>query len=216
MKRQSANQRATWLIERFKDQLPTHDFEHFPARHQFRKSNSKGFQNIIYSVTNYEELSIADVFIGLRNDAIEQIARPFLQGANQHLHDLNTIVASIRSFLPESPNRFKICTPKDAQNIVNQSITFLDQNGFALLEQLNSLGNLSTLLNDLKQKELNWAANPYNRAVRALIAARLTFHKDFDLLAQYYLDDLDRRYTIPKHLDRFKELVIFLENYSVN
>ena len=129
---------------------------------------------------------------------------------------MNTIVTSLRSFLPNTPNRFKIHTPKDALQVVNLSTNFLGQNGFVLLERLNPLANLNILLNDLHQKELKWSANPYNRAVRALIAARLTFHKDFDLLAQYYLDDLDRRYTIPKHLNRFKKLIVFLENYSVN
>ncbi|MEM6700665.1 MAG: hypothetical protein AAF599_19830, partial [Bacteroidota bacterium] len=135
---------------------------------------------------------------------------------NQHVKDLNTIVASIRSFLPNIPNRFKLYTPKDAQNTVNQSIDFLNNNGFGLLEKLHTLTHLNALLNDLNQKDLKWSANPYNRAVRALIAARLTFHPDFERLAQYYLDDLDQRYTIPKHLNRFKELVVFLENYSVN
>ena len=71
---QSTNQRATWLIERFRDELPNYDFEYIPARHQFRKRSPNGFQNVIYSVTDYEDLSIADVFIGVRNNAIEQLA----------------------------------------------------------------------------------------------------------------------------------------------
>ncbi|MEM8525260.1 MAG: hypothetical protein AAGG68_11475 [Bacteroidota bacterium] len=209
-------QRTNWLIERFEDQLLERNFEHLPERSQFRKTHLNGFQNMIYNVTDYDDLSIVDVFVGLRNDAIEQLAIPFLQGANRHINDLNTIVTSIRHFLPESPNRFKVYSPKDAQVVVNQSIDFLQQHGFAVLEKLQNLNNLNALLNDLTQKELKWCANPYNRAVRALIAARLAFHPDFELLAQYYLDDLDRRYTIPKHLNRFKELVVFLESYSVN
>ncbi|MEO1256907.1 MAG: hypothetical protein AAFY41_18760, partial [Bacteroidota bacterium] len=131
--------RAIWLIERFKDELPIHGFEHIAARHQFRKTTSSGFQNIIYSITDYDDLSIADIFIGVRNDAIEQLAQPFLQGANQHINDLNTIVSSVRSFLPDSPNRFKMYNPKDAQSIVYQSIDFLNQNGFVLLNQLDQL-----------------------------------------------------------------------------
>ncbi|MEM9886449.1 MAG: hypothetical protein AAF849_11210 [Bacteroidota bacterium] len=212
----TTHQRASWLIQRLQDLFEQSDFQHVPSYNQFRKTTQNGFQNIIYSITNYDELSIADIFIGVRNEAVEQLVRPFVQGLGGFTQENNTIVTSIRNYQEEEIERFKIYTPKDTHFIVEQSSLFLNSFGFQLLDELDQIASLHEVLNDISQPKSKWSLNPFNRAIRGISAAQLAFYPNFDLLVQYYLDDLERRYTIPEQLSKYKQLAAFLRTYSAN
>ncbi|MEM9849281.1 MAG: hypothetical protein AAF847_15455 [Bacteroidota bacterium] len=209
-------QRATWLTERLQDALHATEFRHIPQRNQFRRITTDGFQNIIYSITNYDDLSVADIFIGVRHEAVEQLVQPFVQGVRGFTADNNTIVTSIRNYSKAEQTRFKIRSPKDADVVIEQSVIFLNEVGFRLLDQLDQITTLNEVLNDISHKKLKWSLNPFNRAIRAIAAAKLAFNPNFDLLLQYYLDDLEQRHTIPQHLSKYKQLAAFLQTYSVN
>ena len=147
------DQRDAWLIHRLQDVFVGTDFQYIPAHNQFRKTNANGFQNMIYSITNYEDLSIADVFIGVRNEAIERLVQPFVNNISGFAAHSNTIVTSIRNFQSTEQGRFKIYTPKDATLIIEQCTNFLNENGFELLEQLTQMTVLNEVLNDILKKD---------------------------------------------------------------
>lgn len=211
-----ADKRQYWVLERLKDAFSTTTFEHLPEYHQFRATFNGGFQNIIYSFSHYDDLSIVELFMGIRHDAIEQLAHPFTQGLQSFTNESNTVVASIKAYQEGGFERFKVTSPQTANDIVEQTTNFLTQEGFLLLDHLKVIQSVDQLLNDLSISKHLWSLNPFNRAVRGITAARLVFRPDFDFLIQHYKDDLERRYTIPEMMERYMQLAKFLETYSMN
>jgi hypothetical protein len=191
-------------------------FEHIPHYQQFRKETAFGFQNLLYSITHYEDENWVDIFIGIRHHIVESLAYPFTTGWIDFQPHSNTLISSIHHLQDQPYRKYKLASPKDAVEIVDAIHNYLLQEGLAQLSDLQNIKAIHQVLNKHPQDSCTWSLNYSNRALRGIVAAKLVFEPNFNQLVEQYLQGFETRATTSKALEQFKKLLQFLHTYTPN
>jgi len=97
-------------------------FGFFPDQKQDRKSTQNGFQNIIFSISEAQNVFWVEVNFGVRFEFIEQIAQQFLNNSFGYRPAANTLVISIGKFLEIKYFRYKVSNQEDFDKVINVNV----------------------------------------------------------------------------------------------
>lgn len=183
---------------------------------QFRKITATGFQNVIFTATVYEDETWLEVNFGGRNNQIEQIAQQFLGNTRDFWSDSNTLVVSIGKFNDAKYFQYKIITEPDLEDVCEIIKDFLVNTGFPFMNDADNLVAISNVLNAQPTQRCNYLYNQTHRVFKAVIAAKLTHHKNFLALTDIHRNTLTKIGATAEELMTYERMLSFLLYHSVN
>ncbi len=198
--------------------LSKQGFELLLAKQQFRKQGAHGFQNIIPTLSTYEQEqeTLVEFNLGVRLDIVEDLVNQFTQHLVDFQPDTNTLLTSMGRLLDKPFMRFKIKNESDVQQVAQNFMQFMEQQGFKSLNSFSKLPYLEQLTNQNPEQAHPYYYNNYHRCLKGLTLARLNQRIDFETLAKIYQQQLVRRNAPPVQQNNFKKLHHYLSHFSVN
>ncbi len=198
--------------------LSKQGFELLPAKQQFRKQGAHGFQNIIPTLSTYQQVqeTLVEFNLGVRLDIVEDLVNQFTQHLVDFQSDTNTLLTSMGRLLDKPFLRFKIKNEADIKQICEDFTQFMTQQGFKFLANISKLTYLEQLTNQNPEQVHPYFYNNYHRCLKGITLARLNHSDNFERLAQVYKQQLIRRNAPPVQQNNFKKLCNYLSTFSVN
>ncbi|MCS6967670.1 MAG: hypothetical protein RMJ44_00905 [Cytophagales bacterium] len=186
-----------------------------PELKQFRKITPTGFQNMILSFSGRNEIFL-EVNIGLRHNAVEEIAQQFLDNLPEFRKEANTLVVSIGKLSETKYFRYKIKCHDDIHQCSEQIMDFMQERGFRFLNTSGSLQALNKIFNDQPNLPVKYLYNQVHRCFKAIVVARMCAHPQFlDLLNTYYCT-LQKLGVPDRTLMEYDRLANYLLHYCPN
>jgi hypothetical protein len=204
------------LFQKLHPLLGNYGFDLMPERKQFRKNTSIGFENIILSVSNYDEESLVEVNFGCRHHEIEKVAQQFLTNSPEYWQEANTLIISIGKYNEAKYFRYKVFDEEDLETVCQQIEHFFTDRGFTLLSEFSGLKAVDEILNKEPQKQCRFVYNQTHRCFKGLIAAKLTNRENFFDLAETYRKSLIKLNASIEELHQYERLLSYLLYHSVN
>lgn len=193
-----------------------HDFVLFADKKQFRKVTPRGFQNVIFTATSYDDEIWLEVNFGCRNNQVEQIAQQFLGNTRDFWTESNTIVVSIGKYNDAKYFRYKIMTEPDIEDVCDIVKDFLIIEGLPFLEASDNLPALNEIFNKQPHKPCKYVYNQVHRCFKGIINAKLIHHENFLDLTDKHRANLIRIGATQEELLTFERLLSFLLYHSPN
>jgi hypothetical protein len=193
----------------------SHEFGFLPDQKQYRKSTQNGFQNIIFSISEAENVFWVEVNFGVRFEFIEQIAQQFLNNSFGYRPAANTLVISIGKFLEKKYFRYKVTNQADFEKVTQEIRSFFEEKGFEFLKTANALGFIEETLNDSPTMPCRYLYNQVHRCFKGIIAAKLSDNRNFVTITNIYRHFLLKNGT-DEDLLNYERLVSFLHHYNAN
>lgn len=187
-----------------------------PELHQYRRAAEEGFQCVIHSWSHYDDISMLEIHIGIRLDAVEGIAFPMTNGLPGFAPDSMTLVTPLAKLRGRRHQRYEIKTEEDVQEAVGEIKEWLKEDGLPFLEKYSSLEAMDALFNDNPAKLLPYIHNASNRCLRGITLAKLTGRDDFERLVRVYRQQLEIQQAIEVTKEKYERLVEYLRMYSEN
>ncbi len=206
----------TALYEKFHDFFNNHGFSLMADKKQFRKITPMGFQNVIFTITQYENETWLEVNIGCRHNQIEQIAQQFLNNHREFWADSNTLVISIGKFNDAKYFRYKIHDQSDLDDTCEIIKEFLLTRGMPFMEDSYNLNSIYHIFNDTPTQTCKYVYNQMNRCFKGAIAAKLVHSTRFLDLVDTHRNMLVKIGGTPEELLAYERLLSFLLYHSVN
>ena len=189
-------------------------FEMQYEKKQFRKLVETGFQNVIFSSSQYENEHLLEVNIGLRFSPIENIAQEYLDNYVDFRSDSNTLVVSIAKMSRNKYFRYRVVNHEDLRLACEQVGEFLTETGLPFLDHHQHVGQLDWLMNTAPGKPCPYLYNQTHRCFKGMVAAHLNKNPKYPQLASAYHQFLEHSGTKPDMIHSFKKLLAFLELHS--
>lgn len=183
---------------------------------QFRKVTPRGFQNVIFTATSYDDEIWLEVNFGIRSNQIEQIAQQFLGNTRDFWGESNTIVVSIGKYNDAKYFRYKIMTEPDIEDVCDIVKDFLILEGFPFLMASDNLTSLNEIFNKHPHKPCKFVYNQVHRSFKGIINAKLIHAENFLDLTDKHRSNLIRIGATPEELLTFERLLSFLLYHSPN
>lgn len=195
--------------------LTEHAFVMMPELKQFRKTTATGFQNIILSFSGRNE-TFLEVNIGVRHNAVEEIAQQFLDNLPEFRKEANTLIISVGKLSDTKYFRYKINCPDDIDDCVEQIMDFMHRRGFHFLNESGSLTCLNKIFNEHPHLPVKYVYNQIHRCFKAIIVARMCHHPEFITLVENYFALLQRLGAPERTLMEYDRLANYLLHYCPN
>jgi hypothetical protein len=185
------------------------------SKNQFRKVNDKGFQNIIVSVTSYDNEQVIEVQFGVRNELIESMVQQFIISSATYKPDANTLIMSIGMYNGTPYVRQKV---KDSvtfdETLVSIQHFFLKE-GFEFMNYSQDIKVIDELLNHEAHLKSKYIYNQVHRCFKGIAAAKLNDHPHlFGLIDNYRTQLL--KYASDAELIEFERSVSYLLHFFAN
>jgi hypothetical protein len=193
-----------------------HNFVLMADKKQFRKVTLRGFQNVIFTATSYDEEIWLEVNFGCRCNQIEQIAQQFLGHSRDFWSESNTVVVSIGKYNDAKYFRYKIMTEPDIEDVCDIVKEFLLTQGFPFLLASDNLLALNDIFNKHPQKPCKYVYNQVHRSFKGIITAKLIDHENFLDLTAKHRENLIRIGSTDEEMATFERLLSFLLYHSSN
>lgn len=206
----------TQIQEELKKRLAERDYFFMPQLNQFRRVTPTGFQCIILNWIPSENGQVLEVNLGVRHDAVEDLAYPFTSGLPELQSNNFTLFTSLGKLFEQPMQRFSIHDEADILPAVNAIQKGIMSRGISFLERYTRLENVDNLYNTDPNTPLIYLHNHMHRCMRAIAIARLSLRPDFERLAASYRDQLQKMGVAELVLDRYDRLWRFLRTYSMN
>lgn len=190
-------------------------FGFLPDQKQYRKSTQNGFQNIIFSISEAENVFWVEVNFGVRFEFIEQIAQQFLNNSFGYRPAANTLVISIGKFLEKKYFRYKVTNQADFDKVTQEIKSFFEEKGFDFLKTAHSLSFIEETLNDSPAIPCRYLYNQVHRCFKGIIVAKLSDNCNFATITNIYRHFLLKNGT-DEDLLSYERLVSFLHHYNAN
>ncbi len=209
-------QRESWIFTPLIPFFAEAGFAYLPALKQFRKDMPNGFQNVVISISHYENSSVVEAHLGIRLESVEQMAFQFTMGLTGFQQDSHTLITSIGRLKDKKYERYSVAQAEEAEQATTAIQNFMREDGFTFLNKYSSVQALDCLFNEQPDEPLYLVYNNFNRCLRGVVLAHLTHREDFEELIQTYLHELQATATPPPLQDRFIRMLQFLSSYSPN
>ncbi len=196
--------------------LEDFDFQWYPKFQQYRRETNLGFQCVFLAFTHYDDLSLLEAHVGIRLDAVENLAFPFIRGLSGLRNDSLTLLTPLSRLFGRRHQRFELATEAEAGKAAREIVGQLQAEGLSFLNRYFNLRKMDVLFNEEPEKLLPYLHNAANRCLRGITLARLTQRDRFEELARAYRQQLRLQHTTGATLARFDQLVNILRNYSEN
>ncbi|MFT5618934.1 MAG: hypothetical protein ACI85I_002169 [Arenicella sp.] len=206
----------TALYDKLYDFFVEHEFEMNAPKKQFRRLTNNGFQNVLFSTSEYEGEIWLEVNLGVRINAVEQIVQQFLDNQKGFREDAMTVIVSVGKLTNNKYFRYKVVNEDDLESVCLAVKEFMRTQGFQFLNVYNKIESLDSLLNKNPHKPTHYLYNQVHRCFKGAVLARLNFNPKFEqiiLKYHHFLATLNAKQT---HLERFDKLETFLTHYSPN
>jgi hypothetical protein len=191
-------------------------FLYVKAFKQYRSPTSIGFQCVIFSFSHYPELSILEMHLGIRADAVEQLAFTFTNGLPEFQADSLTLVTPMAKLEQVPFQRFELKDTASCTAVAQQLLTQLQFKGLPFLNHYSRLEQLHKLFNGEPEEEMYLTHNQINRYLRGITLARLTQAENFKDLGEAYGKQLISSVVLPEYQQKYKRLFHHLFSYSMN
>ncbi|MFC0181572.1 hypothetical protein SAMN04515674_104171 [Pseudarcicella hirudinis] len=206
----------TALYEKLYGFFAGNGFVLLPDKKQFRKITDTGFQNVIFTVSTYEEEIWLEVNFGIRHEQIEQMAQQFLNNMRDFWPDTNTLVISIGKYNDARYFRYKVHNDIDLEDVCEEIKDFLEHQGFLFMQQSETLAALHKILNEKPSKPCKYVYNQVHRYYKGVIAARLINADNFLDLADSYRFFLTKIGATAEEQHAYERLLSYLLYHSIN
>ena len=183
---------------------------------QFRKVTPRGFLNVIFTATSYDDEIWLEVNFGIRNNQIEQIAQQFLGNTRDFWGESNTIVVSIGKYNDAKYFRYKIMTEPDIEDVCDIVKDFLVLEGLPFLKATDNLIALNDIFNKFPKKPCKYVYNQVHRSFKAIINAKLIHEENFLDLTDKHRENLINIGATHDDLLTYERLLSFLLYQSSN
>jgi hypothetical protein len=205
-----------WLQEDMSPWMQERGFDWLPAWKQFRRTDSMGFGCVILSVSDYPDLSLAEVHLGLRINDCERLVFPYLNNAPGFRNESMTLVTPLGKLANIHPLRLSIKDRESARAAANEFYTQLQTRGFDHLEIFQSPEALHRLYNTNPEQRLHLVNNQVHRCFRGAALGYLRQTTDFDGLCNQYRRVLRELFAPEDTRLRFERMVDNLNSASLN
>ncbi len=209
-------ERASWVYGRLQSYFEKRDFIFLPQLNQFRRVTGPGFQCGIMSMSHYEDTSLLELHLGLRDDATEQLAFSYTNGLSGFRPNSMTLVTPIAKLYDQPFQRFSIQRSSDADAVLATLVQQLNDRGLIFLNRYSQTEDLEQLFNADPETPLPLLHNQVHRCIRGLALAKLMSRHYFESLAERYLHCLYQLAAPEKTIQSYKRLWNFLRTYSLN
>ncbi|MEY4541560.1 MAG: hypothetical protein RLZZ306_3317 [Bacteroidota bacterium] len=206
----------TALYDKLRSFFGQNGFVLMADKKQFRKVTPRGFQNVIFTATSYDDEIWLEVNFGIRNNQIEQIAQQYLGNTRDFWGESNTIVVSIGKYNDAKYFRYKIMTEPDIEDVCDIVKDFLFLEGFPFLKATDNLLSLNEIFNKFPKKPCKFVYNQVHRSFKGIINAKLIHDENFLDLTDKHRENLIRIGATPEELLTFERLLSFLLYHSPN
>jgi hypothetical protein len=204
------------LVNQLLPAMGEQGFEWIEAFRQFRKKTSFGFQCVILSVSDYEDLSIVELHFGIRFDRVENLAFPYTNGLKGFSRESMTLVVPVGKLLNQTYYRWDIAQKEEVRDVTIESLQLINEQGLPFFKKYATLPALDELFNGEVGKKVPLLNNPIHRCIRGITIARLSQRADFDQLVKSYRQSLQELFAPGLTLKKYDELVRFLTSYQDN
>jgi hypothetical protein len=188
----------------------------FPKLNQYRLIGNDGFQCVIYSWSHYDELSLLEIQVGIRIDAVESLIYPLSDGLSGFGPDSMTLVTPLSKLRGKRHQRYKIESEEDVRKAAKEIVEWLREDGLPFLDRYSQLEAMDELFNDQPEKLLPYIHSAANRCLRGITLAKLTGRDDFERLVRVYRQQLQLQRAANLTLARYDQLVDLLRQYLEN
>ena len=196
--------------------LEDFDFQWQAPLHQYRRETNLGFQCVILAFSHYDDLSLLEAHVGIRLDAVENLAFPFTNNPAGFRGDSMTLVTPLARLFGRRHERHELATEADADAAASQIVRQLESEGLSFLNRYFNSRLMDVLFNEEPEKLLPYLHNATNRCLRGITLARLTQRDDFETLVRAYRQQLSLQHATEAAIARFEQLVNILRTYSEN
>jgi hypothetical protein len=204
------------LFQNLYEFFEENQFALLPELRQFRRMTPAGFENVILSVSPYDDELWVDVHFGIRHGAVENTAQQFLTNRLDFRSDANTLLTSIGRFRQRSYFRYKIRTTDDLTATCRDIRGFFAEKGLAFFDMARNLPDLDLILNEFPLQRCPFVSNSVHRCFKGLVTARLAENPALDQLFEIYRQQLGKYHTDAPTLASFERLGVYLQYYSSN
>lgn len=204
------------VLDHLKAYLAQRDFFYVPAWNQFRRLTPTGFQSVIVSWSPYPDQSVLEIHVGVRHDAVENLAFPFTNGLPGFQPNSMTLVTPLARLYDEPHQRFGVATEADVKEVLPLIISRLQTRGVSFLEKYTRLEALDALFNARPGEPVQLVHNQLHRCLRAIAVARLVLRRDFESLGAFYRRQLGFLAAPAAILERYERLLLYLRSYYPN
>jgi hypothetical protein len=209
------NQFETKFYEQLDIFFQSQGFGFLPDQKQYRKSTQNGFQNIIFSISEAQNVFWVEVNFGVRFEFVEQIAQQFLNNSFGYRPAANTLVISIGKYLEKKYFRYKISNEAEFDKVTQEIRKFFDEKGFAFLKTADSLIFIEETLNDSPTMPCRYVYNQVHRCFKGIVAAKISNNCNFITISNIYRHFLLKNGT-EEDLLSYERLISFLHHYNAN
>ena len=202
----------TALYHQLYDFFYDHEFEMVADKKQFRRTLPNGFQSILFSVSELDEEIWLEVNLGVRIHAVEEVVQQFLDNSITYRDEALTLVASIGKLTNNKYFRYKINTPEDLKDVCEAMKLFMQQQGFAFLDNHSSITSLDKLYNSNPTKPTRYLYNQMHRCFKGAVLAKLSDRKQYAKVLdsyQYFLDKLGAKPTLAEKYDKLCNYLLY-------
>lgn len=185
----------------------------FPKLNQYRLVGNDGFQCVLNSWSHYDDLSLLEMQVGIRIDAVESLIYPLSDGLSGFGPDSMTLLAPLAKLRGKRHQRYKIESEEDVRKAGKEIVEWLREDGLPFLDRYSDLKAMDALFNDQPEKLLPYIHNAANRCLRGITLARLAGRDDFDRLVRIYRQQLKLQRATDATLAKYDQLVNYLQQY---
>lgn len=203
------------FIQKLEPFFKQNGFEWLRDKNQFRKNVATGFQNVIFSVTMYDNEKIVEIHFGIRSEIIEELVQQFLINSESYKKDSNTIITNIGTYRNNPYFRYKVKNNEDAVLAINDIKDFFEKDGFDFMNKIADIKTLDEMLNFDPQRKNKYIYNQVHRCFKGIASAKINDRSHF-----HGLIDIYRAYLLKNASDlelvHFERLVSYLLHFSAN
>lgn len=193
-----------------------HGFKYIPRLNQYRKTLDTKFQNVIPSISIYDDTCIIEVNIGVRINQVEELVHQFTTHTEAFKSDTNTLMISLGRLRFGKPSKYQASNSNQLVEVVEDIHNYMETEGFDFLNQVSSIQALDEILNDKPAEDSPYMYNYYYRCLRGITIAKLNNNINMDQIAETYYEQLEKQAAPLLHQDNFKKLYAYLRVFSMN
>lgn len=206
----------TILYHELYDFFYDYEFDLVPAKKQFRRPISSGFQSVIFSPSEYDEELWLEVNLGIRINLIEDLAQQFLDNHRPYQQDAMTLITSIGKLSNNKYFHYKIAQKDDLFYACEEIKKFMETTGFQFLNDNSSITAMDALLNERPNKPSKFLYNQAHRCFKGITAAKLVHNPIFLDLVDAYRKFLQKTGSKQPLINQYDKLTNYLFHFSMN
>ncbi len=185
-------------------------FEFHPSHLLFYKSFPHGQQVIFIHYTEYPDSSFLEYKLGVRIHAVERIIHQFLPALNDYPDRSITLIQTPDKIGKMIPARFVLENNSNLADAISAAEMFFVRHGFHWLNEMIRPENLEQAFAQRRDKFFKTQNFVYN-AFRGATLARIYNPKDYPILRNIYLDQIEKEGMTPFTIASFLQLLDFLD-----